>query len=360
MRLARSRPGESGSPDREAILRDLEWLAGADDGGLHNLLPLVMRGVFQMGLRGHLSEHSRRRLEAGRLQQIAAVDRHCTWLAQLESSLSKKDLRIVLLKGAAFTGTVYPHDTPRGAADIDFLVKKGDFEKMCRMLAWDATHQSDWSTRKVSFRVDYERGFLFGESVPFLVEVHRGLTNPVIFSIDESGLWRHSVPHPDFESGRVRMLSTEDNILHLAVHGYRHLDVMNHNLLDVHELISGHDPNWHVLVQRAEVWKARGALHMLLRATAQALETPVPTDVILALQPRKASQMAANAVYRYKKEHRLRHGQVSYRVVQLLGQLCVPDSFLRAVTFQGYYGALRFFDFVDFVKRRYLGDNEMG
>jgi hypothetical protein len=333
----------------------LEWLAGAHDSGLDTLLPLVLRGVSKRGLRKHLSENGRRRLEAGRLQQVATVDRHRRWLAQLESRLIKEELRIVLLKGAAFSGTVYPDDAPRGAADIDFLVKKDDFEKVCRMLAEEAVHQSQWLKRKVSFSVDYERGFLLEETVPFIVEVHRGLTNPFVFAIDESGLWNSSVPHPNFASERVRVLSREDNILHLAVHGYRHLDVMNHNLVDVHELICGGDPDWQRLLGKAEQWKAKGALHLLLKTANKILETPVPEDVLQALKPGKTAELAADAVYRYKNKYRLHYGQPSYRVVQLLGQLCVPDSLVRAMTFQGYYGALRLLDAVDFLKRKYGG-----
>ncbi len=360
MRLARIHQQALDSEDRDGLPGDLEWLAGSNDSGLDGLLPLVLRGVSRAGLRGHLSDNCRRRLEAGRLQQVAMVDRHRTWLTQLESRLVKAELQIVLLKGAAFSGTVYPHDLPRGAADIDFLVKKSDFEKVCRMLAKDATHQAEWSKRKVSFRVDYERGFLFGDTVPFIVEVHRGLTNPIIFSIDELALWEKSRPHPDFASEQVRVLSPEDNILHLAVHGYRHLDVMNHNLMDAHELICGQDPDWQVILHQAGVWKAKGALYLLLKTARQTLHTPVPVDVLSDLQPGKIADSAADTVYRYKKRYGLHHGQTAYRVVQLLGQFCVPDSLSRVMAFQGYYGVLRFLDFVDLVRQRYGGDNEMG
>jgi hypothetical protein len=228
------------------------------------------------------------------------------------------------------------------------------------MLAEDANRQSEWEKRKVSFRVDYERGFLFGDIVPFVVEVHRGLTNPIIFSIDELALWENSRPHPGFASERVRVLSPENNILHLAVHGYRHLDVMNHNLVDAHELICGQDPDWRRILHHAEAWKAKGALYMLLKTARHILHTPVPAEVLIALQPGRVVDSAADAVYRYKKKYGLHYGQAGYRVVQLLGQFCVPDSFPRVMAFQGYYGALRLLDLVDLVRRRYRGDNERG
>jgi hypothetical protein len=360
MRLARLHHQGLDSEDRDMLPRDLEWLSGPGDSGIDGLLPLVLHGVSRAGLRGRLSENCRRRLEAGRLQQIAMVDRHRTWVTQLESRLIKEDLQIVLLKGAAFTGTVYSEDLPRGASDIDFLVKKGDFEKVCHLLAEEATRPAELAKRKVSFRMDYERGFLFGDTVPFVVEVHRGLTNPIIFSIDELALWKNSRPHPGFASERVRVLSPEDNILHLAVHGYRHLDVMNHNLVDAHELICGQDPDWPVILHNAEGWRARGALYMLLKSARDILHTPVPAEVLKSLQPGQVADSAADAVYRYKRKYGLHYGQAGYRVVQLLGQLCVPDSFPRVMAFQGYYGAIRLLDFVDVVRRRYRGDDEMG
>ncbi len=355
IRLARIHRGEFQGGSRDAVLRDLEWLAVADDSGLQTLLPLVLRGVSEGGLREHLSEDGRRRLEAGRVQQEATVDRHRRWLARLEAQLIEKDLQIVLLKGAAFSGTVYPDEVPRGAADIDFLVRRDDFHPVCRMLAHDAVRQSEWSKRRVSFSLDYERGFVFGETVPFIVEVHRGLTIPLVFSIDASGLWKNSVPHPHFASGRVRMLSTEDNILHLAVHGYRHLDVMNHTLVDCHELICGGDPDWPLLRRRAQDWKAKGALYLLLKTANDTLETPVPAEVLAALKPGRGAAMTADAVYRYKKKYGLHYGQASYRIAQLLSQLCVPDSLARAIGFQGYYGVLRLLDGADFLARKYRG-----
>ena len=87
---------------------------------------------------------------------------------------------------------------------------------------------------------------------------------------------------------------------------------------------------------------------------------PVPAKVLSALRPGRAAQAVADVVYRFKKRRGLRLGQPSYRLVQLIGQLTVPDSLPRVLAFQGYYGALRLLDAVDDLGRRYMESTEMG
>ena len=62
-------------------------------------------------------------------------------------------------------------------------------------------------------------------------------------------------------------MSPVDNLLHLAVHSYRDMFMINHNILDANELINQKSIDYTELLDISSNWKSNGALHYLLVIT---------------------------------------------------------------------------------------------
>ena len=345
MRLAATPREESSSADEQLAL-DLENLASSGSGELEVVLPLILEGASRLGALKRVQRESRYELSARSVSTVTETERQSKCLLALLDILNSAGIEVVLLKGAAFRGTIYP-EALRGASDLDLLVRKSDWKKTCALVDKMASRRSDRPNRRVSLLADYEMGFLLeGSFGSHLVEIHRGLTNPIIFSINESSLWERASNHPSFD-GKALILSWEDNLLNLAVHRYRHLGIADHNVLDAHEIIARTCPDWVNLLERAEEWGARQALYFLLKDAAQLLGTPVPKEILESLEPTDFKRRVGEGLFDLADRWQLKHGQLTYRLAQLLGQTVIPDSRLRALSFQGYYAGLRLLDLAD-------------
>lgn len=111
----------------------------------------------------------------------------------------------------------------------------------------------------------FERVFVPNVGNGPTVEIHRGLTNPCIFSIDNQELWKTSRRHPSYNSELVRILSPENTLLHLAVHAFRDLNFCTHNLLDAHEIWCQWYPDQVKLLEQAARWGAKKVMFICWR-----------------------------------------------------------------------------------------------
>ena len=132
-------------------------------------------------------------------------------LDELAGVARERALDLCLLKGAAFSTTLYAHPALRPMSDLDLLVRARDFERWS-----DALRSLGYAPKDVSdHAVAFER-----ERTGVFVELHRALTSCARFvGVGASELFSRSRPAPGFGSPHVRTLAPEDHLLHLCLHG---------------------------------------------------------------------------------------------------------------------------------------------
>ncbi len=189
----------------------------------------------------------------------------------------------------------------------------------------------------------FERMFTPKDRPAPYVEVHRGLTNPHIFTIDEQTLWNASLEHPGYSNERVRILSPEDTLLHLATHAFRDLNFCSHNLLDVHEIICQQEIDTDLLCERARAWGATRVLYYLLHNAKVLMHTPVPPELLSRLEPGRITNRINKKILQSSS---LQDSSKTpgYRLTQLAAQMAFPDKLSNAVKFQTHYAATRIRD----------------
>ncbi len=220
--------------DNHAVLMRLARLSGTVNGGiaeenqpqllsalvslsqhtspkLEPLTPLVYRNLIQSGISRSIPYHVLGKLKQTTMRMVAKNLLQQQWLEGFIKQLKESNISIILLKGAAFNGTIYPPNAPRIGVDIDFLSTKTDFEQVCALLEktlslvpahpdWKATHE----------RL-FERVFISPNSSLPPIELHRALTNPYIFRINYDDLWSNSRVHPQY-GAPIHILSAEDTL----------------------------------------------------------------------------------------------------------------------------------------------------
>jgi hypothetical protein len=352
LRLARSDAGplREGTRARRDALAAVERLVASSDLYAEPLVPVICRGARRLGLFDELSEAARDDLDRARLEAVARALRQRRWLADTFAELEQHDIVCVLLKGAAFQGYLYADDAPRLGGDIDLLVRSGDFEAACQVLDRRARRAGPRRDRRASHEVGYEVQYLTDGPFAVLVELHRALTIPDVFAIDHEQLFAHSLPHPHYASEAVRMLDPVGALLHLAVHGFRHMRLASHTLLDTHELWNLGQPDPVVLASRADAWGAKGALFLLLRAASDIVGTPVPPELLTAIEPGPIRKSVGLRIYRYTSARDLKLLDAGYRLTQLASLVAVPDRATGVARFGMRYAGWRALDFWERLK----------
>lgn len=343
-RISRQPDPNGEGEDDETIIGVLNTLP-ASDLPVRPLLPLIYRNAIETGVYKKLDPEAKKFLKHQTLILVGQELQNRRYLNTIIASFNTARIPIILLKGAAFAGHLYPADAPRPGIDIDFLVKRHDFTRACKIMSkfFSAVISSD--KRMATHHTLFERIFIPKESPTPVIELHRDLTNPYIFTIGEEHLWADSEPHPQYESEGVRILSPEHALLHLAVHAFRDLDYCSHNLLDVHELVGQCRISTEKVYRDASRWHAKATLFHLLKNTESIMGTQIDENLLSKLEPSSLTKGLQNRILNSPllgSEKRA----TGFRAIQLASQLSIPDSMYCAIKFQIHYMATRFHDWI--------------
>lgn len=316
------------------------------------IYPHLYRSTKQANLRDRILPDVMSHLRNATFRIIAADIIQKQWLSNIINTLIKNGISVILLKSAAFAGSLYSDDTPRIGVDIDLLVNNDEFELACSLLGKMMDVVAPDTTRMATHSTLFERVFSARKNGGPLVEIHRWLTNPYLFKIEEKDLWAISVRHPTFKSENIRILSPEDTLLHLAVHAFRHLDFCTHNLLDAHEIWCQWEPDPDTLFLRAEQWRARKVLYYLLFNCKTNMQTPVPETLLDRLRPNSIIDTINRKILRSEVSVGSTNISIKHRLRQLISQVTFPDRFWYGLKHQLSYGFIRLLDWIISLKRR--------
>lgn len=327
-----------------AALRTLENLI---DSSMQPLLPLIYANTPKKGLLNQLPPHIKESLKQEALQLIAKDMANQQWLKQALARLHDKGIPVILLKGAAFARYLYPQSAPRIGVDIDLLVKEADFQGACELASELAMEPVVLDDRRLATHdMLFERVFKPKNAATSWIEIHRGLTNPFIFHIEEQHLWSASREHPAYGLDSVRVLSPEDTLLHLAVHAFRDLDFCTHNILDAHEAYCQWKPDNEILLERASHWGAKHVLYYLLSNTKAIMDTPIPLSLLSELRPERPRDLLNKKILRMNLTQDYANKPFGYRFIQLVSQISFPDRPSRGIHFQTHYIGTRIKDWL--------------
>ncbi len=209
-------------------------------------------------------------------------------VAQIKAALASLDLRIVLLKGAAYTMAGLPPAAGRIFFDVDILVPKTSLDAVERQLslkgwssgpisAYDNRYYRTWMHELPPLRHYKRRTYL---------DVHHTiLPETAPYRPDADKLLAAARPIPGRDG--LYTLAPADMVIHAATHLFHEgeFDKGLRDLGDIDALLShfGTDVRfWDNLVPRARELNLSRPLFYALRYARAVLDTPIPDRVIAA------------------------------------------------------------------------------
>ena len=261
-------------------LTDRQWSRVVDEAIRHGLPGLTYRLLADGPFADQVPSDIRDRLRSSYVDIASRNALYFRQTAWMVNELSAGGIPVMLLKGMHLSRFVYAEPALRSMADVDIMVPweqlaaaeqifldhgfgplpRPNLEEFCT-----------WSNHLARLR----------KAGAPVVELHWSIEKPTSpFRIDLDGLWARSQT-TTLDGAQVHILSPEDLLLHLAMHGtYHHR--LDHaalkGLLDVNAVIAKHAKviDWETLNERAGAWGASRFVYTTFRLTAVILGTPFP------------------------------------------------------------------------------------
>lgn len=258
------------------VPHDMEWQSLLKLASTHGVLLLVHQSLLERGV--EIPDFF-----------AAAVQEHKdaaeTLAAKLEGLLkqfAERGIDVLPLKGPVLAERLYGNATMRSSNDLDLLVRREDFQRAELLLT-----DRGFVAREAAD--DYHRRFVH-DGVP--VELHFEVASPRYFPFDLEGVWSRA-RRAEFRGHPVHIVSTDDLVLFLCLHGLKHGFSRLIWILDVARALEQvPDYGFEELTRRAqrqglEPWLLIGS-EVLREIFPQQL--PREIDTVIAKSPRAAER----------------------------------------------------------------------
>ncbi|MEA3303109.1 MAG: nucleotidyltransferase family protein [Pseudomonadota bacterium] len=248
------------------------------------------------------------------------------WLGKAVQALLAENIAVIPLQAAAFNDRLYPQDTPRIGANLDLLIREQDIDRACQCIDGLLTPVNLTTSRREADAKPCKNGWKLPQQIPGRLYLHHTITPAENFPQFTQQLFERSLPYTDSPGALIRKLSVEDHLLYLAIQGTCDLSVINHSLLDAHEIWSQLQPDHYKLIKTARQTGASNALFILLDTCRRRLNTPVPERWLERLPQ---SHLRASIGTRFFEKGALYNREelkTGHKIRQLLGYALVPDK----------------------------------
>ncbi len=217
-------------------------------------------------------------------------------LKRILKAFAQADMPVLLLKGAIFAQTLYPSIATRPMGDLDLVIppdRLEDAEAILQGFGYRNQLQSPgYRSREFLLRYGGELAYAPPKSWP-LVELHW----QVLFgewmrrttAVRDEDFWSRA-ELVNIDGMTVRQLAAEDSVLHqighvAVLHGFTEMGLRVYVDLDRTIRVAGDVLDWASLVERLRRVRLITAAYFVLELCSCLLNTPVPPEVLRAVQP---------------------------------------------------------------------------
>lgn len=273
--------------------RALPAMAEAD-----GVLPLLVWRLEQLGWPEAMPSDLKAALRLGYYSAVAQSSLIHAELGRVLAALAPLTT-VVVLKGAALGPTIYPAAALRPLSDIDLLVPEQDLAAATAALQALGYAEMPELAPGINQMIEYHSRLQGGPRGSVTVELHWRLVAGAADwrSPTHDWFWQQIEPWQG-ESQTVRQLTPDAHLLYLAAHL-----VLQHGagqarliwLYDLHLLVTQHGAriSWPETIAQARHFRWTDALHTALQAARDYFGTPLPEDLLPAIQERTSDRAPA-------------------------------------------------------------------
>ncbi len=248
------------------------------------------------------------------------------WLGKAVQALMAENIAVIPLQAAAFNDRLYPQDTPRIGANPGLLIQEQDISSARRCIDQLLTPVKLTNSRKKADAMPCKNAWKLPQKIPGQLYLHNAIAPTELFPQLTQQLFERSQPYSDAPGALIRKLSVEDHLLYLAIQGTCDLSVINHNLLDAHEIWSQWYPDHYKLLKIARQTGASNALFILLDTCRRRLNTPVPERWLKRLPHSHLRASIGTMAFEQGALYSRDEITTGHKIRQLLGYALVPDK----------------------------------
>jgi len=285
------------APTAPAIREISEYAATLDQQALAELLSLarvhgVLPLVYQAVQRHATDTISKDCLAELKQQNLYVVMQNMAMSAELVravSLLQENGIRVLSFKGPALSRLAYGDVVLRQYVDLDILIKKQDIARSIALLTEDG-YLPQISLSEGVNTAFYDCVNVIGLGKKICIEVHWALLSKN-YAVDwpEKSLWQES-DSVDIECKHISMLSFNNHLLYLCVHGAKHLFERLEWVCDIDRMVRTREAmvstqenqltrEWSGLFEDAKVLGIERMLLLGLSLAHQLLALPLPKDI---------------------------------------------------------------------------------
>ncbi|MEZ4726581.1 MAG: nucleotidyltransferase family protein [Caldilineaceae bacterium] len=203
----------------------------------------------------------------------------------------QQEIAVLVLKGAALLGAVYPNKALRQMVDLDLLVPETVMGTVVNLLLARGYQANSQIGAEIPdhFTILHHLPPFIHPQTNICVELHVTVAPPHRFySMDIAELWAAAQPF-SVAGESAFTLAPQDLLLYTCMHAtYRHLFTLGARFLcDVDAIVRHYGAvlDWDRLVARAKAWQWHNGVFLGLYLAQQLLATPIPSAALQALQP---------------------------------------------------------------------------
>lgn len=231
-------------------------------------------------------------------------------LRELLRALQSRGIPVIVLKGAYLAPAVYRDPALRVMSDIDLLIPQSQLAEAERAAATLGYHAAVSFTPEECFARWHQLPELRRDGAVASLELHWTLTCPDRpWTIAPDELWSRAVPFT-VEGIETLSLCPEDLLLHLCDHAtWHHLDQLFWQgispVCDIDHLVRSQSQlDWSQVIERTPEGDGGKGVFLMLHLAQTLLGTPVPAEILCALQPAGFSPQVAATATSYLLAHK--------------------------------------------------------
>ncbi len=270
--------------------RDFDWARLWALAHLHEVVPLVGDTLTTVG--GELvPDDWRQRALLRRHVTLRANGHLADTLFDVLGGLQVAGIQAMPVKGLVIAERAYGDIAARPCADLDVLVRARDLPASRDVLRSLGFGQRALPGYKALVHAFHDPAWGRGAGPDHVrLELHWALWADSEQRLGTDGLWARSVVTRLMDQ-RVRTLSLEDTLLHLAIHRTRSALRLRW-VVDVAEIVRRHGAtvDWAMFIAHAREAQAATASWSVLSVARDLLDAPVPAEVLAELQVARAKR----------------------------------------------------------------------
>jgi len=295
----------------------LDWPAAAQRAFDEGLAPLLYYHCRNMNILEAIPESTKKFL-ARIYAETSLINTHLLQeMTELEKGLEKRDIQVIVLKGAALLNTVYRDVALRPMEDIDLMVRQEHLNELENVLG------SMGFAQNRLYPGSFGKGILSIDIHSDLLSSHRIRSRQAILDIRPEDAWSSSIPING--SSSLYRLSLNVNLIALSFHLLKHRYDRLIWFVDIAESIKTYQSmlDWQDLIEYSRSVRADRLLLYTLLLARRLLGLRVPDEVLTDLGKEELSP-----IERYILRLRLMHVPLG-TVMDLLWMFQIRGAFKK-------------------------------